>query len=326
MRISRINKPVVLITMGDPSGIGPEVIVKTLASDKISALANFYVIGDAYIFNRVKRRLGVTAAIPLIDLDNVPRKGYAPGVSRPEFGKAAIDYIDTALELLSQGAADAVVTGPVNKYSIRAAGYRSFTGHTEYLAAYAGVRDFAMMFVGQRLKITLVTRHMPLKEACRRLSKDAIARAILITHKYLREYFGIRHAAIGVCGLNPHAGENGLFGDEERRVIAPAIRRVSGKIRTVTGPIAPDAVFYDALNGRYDAVVSMYHDQALIPFKTLYFRDGVNLTLGLPFIRTSPDHGTAFDIAGRYIADPSSMREAIRLSCRLATAKAARMG
>jgi len=318
MPTSRSNKPLIAITMGDPSGIGPEVTLKALASSNVSKLADFFVIGDGAVIEMTKRALKLKSDVPLLDLANVPAKDFRYGVSRPSFGKAAIEYIDMALELLNNRAIDALVTAPINKTSINSGAAKGFKGHTEYLAKKTLTKDYAMMFVSDRLKITLVTRHIPLKDVPKAISVKNISRTILLTHKYLKRYFGIRRPKIGVAGLNPHAGETGLIGKEELSVIGPAVRSASKHISGVCGPVVPDIIFYEALNKRFDAVISMYHDQALIPFKMLYFSDGVNLTLGLPFVRTSPDHGTAFDIAGKMIADPSSMREALLLAARLA--------
>ncbi len=273
--------------MGDPSGIGPEVTLKALASPKVKGLADFLVIGEEF-----------------------GRKGASSG-------RASLEYIDKALDIACAGEADAIVTAPVSKSSIQKAGFPNFRGHTEYFAERTGTKKFAMMFVGEGLKVTLVTRHIALKRVPGVLTSALISDAISLTHKYLKDSFGIKFPKIGVCGLNPHAGEFGAFGTEEQNIITPAIRRLSKTMKNIYGPIPADAAFYDALNKRYDAVVAMYHDQALAPFKMLYFKSGVNLTLGLPFVRTSPDHGTAFDIAGKGVADPSSMIEAIRLACRL---------
>ena len=283
----RRGKARVIITMGDPSGIGPEVTLKALASPKVKGLANFLVIGEAYAV-----------------------KGRAAG-------KASIEYIDKAVELIRCGVADALVTAPVNKASIREAGISGFQGHTEYLAKKFKVKNFAMMFVGKSLRVTLVTRHVPLGRVPGLLNTGKVYDAIMLTHKYLKKYFRINAPKIAVCGLNPHAGEKGAFGDEEERVIAPAIKKARAAAKGICGPLSADTAFYEALNKRYDAVIAMYHDQGLAPFKMLYFDSGVNLTLGLPFVRTSPDHGTAFNIAGKGIADPASMIEAIRLACRL---------
>ncbi len=305
--------------MGDPSGIGPEVAVKALASRGVSRLADFFLIGDGHVIAGACRISGVKLGpgVDIIDLGNVGRKGFTYGRSEPSYGKASVDYLDMALNMIARGQAKALVTAPINKASVVSAGFRGFQGHTEYLAAASGSSGAAMMFVGRKLRITLVTRHIALGEVPRSISKASILSTIMTTHLYLKKYFGIRRPRIGVAGLNPHAGESGLIGKEESRVIAPAVRAASASIGRVYGPLVPDVVFYDALGGKYDAIVALYHDQALIPFKLLYFKDGVNLTLGLPFVRTSPDHGTAFDIAGKGIADPSSMEEAIKLACRL---------
>ena len=252
-----------------------------------------------------------------MDLANVRTTNFAFGIQNPFFGKAAMEYIDKALELLNCHEADALVTAPVNKSCIRSAGFKEFEGHTEYLAQKTGSKDFAMMFVGKRLKITLCSRHIALRLVARAITEDVIYRTIMLTHECLKKSFGIKDPKIAVAGLNPHAGDSGLFGDEEEKVIIPAIRKASTGIKNIYGPFPADVVFYETLKGKFDAVVAMYHDQALAPFKTLYFNDGVNMTMGLPFVRTSPDHGTAFDIAGKGIADPTSMKEAILLACRL---------
>ena len=311
------SKKRILITMGDPAGIGPEVTVKALSDWRISKLAHFQVIGDFFVIDKARKVLRAKPEISLLDLANVPSTNFAFGVSRPAFGKAAMEYVDKALKLIKSGQADALVTAPINKLSVRNAGFEDFEGHTEYLARRTGTKEFAMMFVGKKLKITLVTRHVALKDVSQAITADSISNAIRLTYDYLKKYFGLEDPKIAVAGLNPHAGDSGLFGDEEERIIIPAIKKASVGIKNIYGPLPADAVFYETLKGKFDAVVAMYHDQALGPFKTLYFNDGVNLTLGLPFIRTSPDHGTAFDIAGKSIADPTSMKEAIKLACSL---------
>lgn len=303
--------------MGDPAGIGPEVIVKALSDKRISHLAHVTVIGDLSIIDKVKRDLRSRGDFDVLDLSNVAQDKFSYGASRPSFGRAAIEYIDKAVSMLKKGEADALVTAPINKSSIRSAGFKDFEGHTEYLALKTAAKEFAMMFVGKRLKITLVTRHLALKDVARFISKDAVYKTIILTARYLQKYFRIREPKIGIAGLNPHAGDNGLFGSEEANIIMPAIKEALKSIKGIYGPIPPDVIFHEALAGKFDAVVAMYHDQALAPFKMLYFKDGVNLTIGLPFIRTSPDHGTAFDIAGKGVADPASMKEAIILASRL---------
>ncbi len=321
MPTSRSSKPRIVVTIGDPSGIGPEVTLRALASPKINGLADFIVVGNAFIIERLRREMGLKFNARLVSIDNVREDVFAYGRSRPAFGLAAVQYIDKALDIIEAGNADALVTAPINKSSIVAAGFTDFEGHTEYLAKKTKSKKVAMMFVGDRLKITLVTRHIALKDVPKRLSEKRILSAIAITHKYLSKYFGIRDPHIGVAGLNPHAGEGGMFGREEKLVIAPAVKKAAKRIKRITGPASPDVVFNDALNGKYDAVIAMYHDQALIPFKLLYFDTGVNLSLGLPFVRTSPDHGTAFDIAGKGVAGASSMTAAISLACRLSGKK-----
>jgi 4-hydroxythreonine-4-phosphate dehydrogenase len=305
--------------MGDPSGAGPEVALKALASPEVKGLADFLLIGDGSVVDRLKKDMGLVLRQRFEDMSNVSKKKFAYGRCDAAFGNASMRYIDRALELLNAGASDALVTAPVNKSAIRAAGYRGFEGHTEYLARKSGVKDFAMMFVGPRLKVAPVTRHIALKDVPSKLSVDGIYRTIRLAHKCLQVYFRIRDPKIAVAGLNPHAGDGGAFGDEESRIIAPAVKKASRFGGRITGPLSPDAIFSAALSGKFDCVVAMYHDQALAPFKMLYFDSGVNLTLGLPFVRTSPDHGTAFDIAGKGAANPASMIEAIKLACRLAT-------
>ena len=223
--------------------------------------------------------------------------------------------------MLKDGKVRALVTAPVNKSSVKASGLSGFMGHTEYLAAKTRTKDFAMIFAGKNLKVALVTRHIALNKVSESLSLEAVYKTIMLAHKFLKCYFHIKNPKIGVSALNPHAGESGAFGKEEGEIIIPAIRKASRKITNISGPIAPDVIFYAALKREYDCVISMYHDQALAPFKMLYFTSGVNLTVGLPFIRTSPNHGTAFDIAGQGIATPESMIEAMILAARLASGK-----
>ena len=307
--------------MGDPSGIGPEVTIKALASPKVRGLANFLIVGDDFVLDRIKRRLGLKVKTPIIDLANVSRSTFSFGRARPAFGRASIEYIDKALELLQYGGADALVTAPVNKASVRSSGISNFQGHTEYLAGRTGTKDFAMMFVGDSLRVALVTRHIALKDVSKNLSVDRIYKTIVLAHRYLREFFKINNPKIGVAGLNPHAGESGAFGGEDGGIIRPAIEAASRYFSSIRGPIPPDVIFHECMNKKFDAIIAMYHDQAVNPFKMLYFKNGVNLTLGLPFIRTSPDHGTAFEIAGSNKADPSSMIEAVKLACKLADAR-----
>jgi 4-hydroxythreonine-4-phosphate dehydrogenase len=235
------------------------------------------------------------------------------------------------VKLIKAGKADALVTAPINKKAASLAGFK-FPGHTEYLAYLVGARKFCMMLVacppkpipnptqelrrgGGPLRVVLATRHIALKDVSRCLDQNQIRDAIILTHQALKKYFRIRHPRIAVCALNPHAGEDGMFSDEESRIITPAIKKA--KVKGVVGPLPADSLFYDAYRGRFDAQIVMYHDQGLIPLKMVAKDAAVNITLGLPFIRTSPAHGTAFDIAGRNKANPSSMIEAIKLACQL---------
>ncbi len=303
--------------MGDPSGIGPEVMVKALAAKRPKFPPDaFTILGDLFVISKVLSRLKLKLKSGIIDFANVPRGGFAWGREDPRYGKASLEYIDAALSMLKKGGAKAVVTAPVCKSSVAKSGVK-FSGHTEYLALKTGTKNFAMMLMGGPLKVTLVTRHVALKDVPELLSREAVSDAIELTYDCLVRRFGIVSPRIGVSGLNPHGGDAGLFGDEERRIIRPAIEKLSRRIRRLTGPRPPDIIFYEAYRGRYDAVVAMYHDQGLIPLKMLYLDNGINMTLGLPFIRTSPDHGTAFDIAPSGIADPRSMEAALEMALKL---------
>ena len=208
---------------------------------------------------------------------------------------------------------DALVTAPINKEAASGVGF-GFPGHTEYLASLTDTKEFAMMMIAEPLRITLVTRHIPLADVAKSITENGIIQAVILTRDVLKSRFKIKSPAIAVCGLNPHAGESGVIGNEEKDIIRPAVSRLQKKFKGIRGPIPADAVFYSAYKGGYDAVICMYHDQGLIPLKMTSRDKGVNMTLGLPFIRTSPDHGTAYDIAGKGIADPSSMMEAIKLA------------
>ena len=281
----------ILITLGDPAGIGPEVIERALDSGQLPAGFEFVVLGD--------------------------RRAGTPGQPDARSAAAAMAALDQAVGELAQGRAAAVVTGPVSKEGLQAIGF-PFPGQTEYFAHAFGVEDFGMLLAGATLTVGLATIHEPFVRVPELLSVDRIHRIGLLTAGFLRRR-GIARPRIAVAGLNPHAGENGAFGDEESRIILPAIRRLNANgAGLFTGPAVPDAVFREAARGQFDAVLAMYHDQGLIPLKLLDFDNAVNVTLGLPKPRTSPDHGTAFAIAGQGLANPSSMIAAIRLACQLA--------
>ncbi|MBU0759578.1 MAG: 4-hydroxythreonine-4-phosphate dehydrogenase PdxA [Candidatus Omnitrophica bacterium] len=273
-----MRKPLILVTTGDPKGIGPEVTEKALGDLRIRKMADFFVI----------------------------RPTDATGLGA----------IKEAVSMLKKGRARALVTAPVTKSAIDRSG-TPFKGHTEYLATLTKTRRFAMMFYSEPMKVAIVTRHLPLKEVAGSLTREKVETTIDLTDKALKKYFRIKRPRLVICGLNPHAGEQGLMGEEERKIIIPAVKRAKKTASGVKGPLPGDIAFYMAYHGMFDAVVAMYHDQGLAPFKMLAFNKGVNVTLGLPFIRTSPDHGTAYDIAGKGIADPGSMKEAMKLAARI---------
>lgn len=286
--------PRILVTLGDPAGIGPEVVAKALASGNIPAGFDVEILGDA------------TAGVP--------------GKPDTRSARSAFDALLEAAARLKAGTADAVVTGPVSKEALQAVGF-TYPGQTEFFAAAFGVDDFGMLLTGEKLTVGLATIHEPLAAVPALLTVDRIVRIGQLTAEFLGRR-GIANPEIAVAGLNPHAGENGTFGDEEQRVIRPAIDLLNREGRArFTGPAVPDAIFRDAALGACHAVIAMYHDQGLIPLKLLDFDTAVNVTLGLPRPRTSPDHGTAFGIAGKNLANPSSMIAAIRLACELCGSK-----
>lgn len=301
------------ITLGDPSGIGPEVVAKALMHRSIRSLGQFKVIGDAQVLRRYCSRELKNCSF--IDLKNIQTKKLTRRPNRPS-GLAAIQYINHAIELLKQNQIRALVTAPVSKEAIAMTGIK-FLGHTEYLAEAFHVTDFGMMFVTDTLKTIVVSRHVPIVNVSQIINRREILKTIQLADAALKNYFNISQPRIAVCGLNPHAGEKGAIGREEIEKIIPAIKNAHEARINVSGPFAADTLFVPKSLRLYDAVVAMYHDQGLIPIKTLHFTKVVNLTIGLPFIRTSPAHGTAFDIAGQNKADPSSMCEAIKLACQL---------
>ncbi len=278
------------ITMGDPKGIGPEVISKALRDPRVKSWADYVVYGE-----------------------DVAAKEW----NAETCGHASISYLEKALQDAIDGKIDAMVTAPISKAHLQKAAY-PWPGHTEFLAERTGSQKVVMMMAAPQLKVSLVTIHMPLKEVPKQISEEKIIDTVRITFDSLQQYWRILNPRVAVCALNPHAGEEGLLGDEEIRVIQPALEKLRRQGYQLEGPCVPDAVFHQAYEGEFDAVVCMYHDQGLIPFKMLYFQEGVNVTLGLPIIRTSPDHGTAFDIVGKGVANPSSMIAAIELAVEMA--------
>jgi len=333
------KKPILGITMGDAAGVGPEIIVMALSQEGIREMCNPLVIGDAATMeaaleivgslNRVDALKTVSKArfgkelIEVLGLANIDPTKLNRGKVDPMAGKAAYEYVKKAVELALAGEIDAIVTAPLNKEALNAAGYR-YSGHTEILADLCEAKDVTMMLVAGELRVSHVTTHVSLRVACDLVKKGRILKVIELTDRALKR-MGIERPSIAVAGLNPHASDGGLFGREEMEEIEPAVEEAIRLGFDVTGPMPPDTVFYRAIKGgeisrsQFDAVVAMYHDQGHIPIKLLGFFDGVNVTLGLPFIRTSVDHGTAFGKAGKGTANPASLIEAIKLGAKMAS-------
>ncbi len=319
--------------MGDPAGIGPEITAKLMAMADLPARA--IVVGDAGVMRRMVKALGLDLDVRKIEsLDQVLLAAgeieilqVGPALLDPPVGRvdagcgaAAYAYIRSAIELARAGAVSAIVTAPINKEALSAAGV-PYPGHTEMLADFGGAERVAMMLANNELRVVLVTIHCSLREAIDKVTIESVLDAIQLAHSGTRR-FGISAPRVAVAGLNPHAGEGGLFGREEIEIIAPAIAKARDEGIDASGPWPGDTVFMQARQGRFDVVVAQYHDQGLIPVKYMGLDEGVNVTLGLPFIRTSPDHGTAFDIAGKGIADAASMRAALVQAARLVEAQA----
>jgi 4-phospho-D-threonate 3-dehydrogenase / 4-phospho-D-erythronate 3-dehydrogenase len=317
--------PRIGITMGDPAGIGPEVVLKAVADEEVRRVCVPVIIGDAQLLAHTARTLDLQSGYDIIrrdeefpdqfsdaiiyHLDNLTGS-IEPGVESGAAGKAAAE------ELCAAGSGDAIATAPINKRALFLGGY-SFPGHTEFLAHLTGAEECAMAFVAANLRIVLLSTHVPLAEAIRMVEKDRVVKTVNLTNRELQRW-GIERPRLAIAALNPHGAEGGLFGVEEASEIMPAIeaaRRMDDI--DVQGPFSADTVFLRASRGEFDAVIACYHDQAMIPVKCLSFGEAVNVTLGLPFIRTSVDHGTAFDIAGKGVAEHSSMVAAIKLAAEL---------
>ncbi|HID94055.1 MAG TPA: 4-hydroxythreonine-4-phosphate dehydrogenase PdxA [bacterium (Candidatus Stahlbacteria)] len=302
--------PRIGITMGDPSGIGPEVTLKAISTLKN---INIVLIGSKAIFDEAKQRFNIHSVPEIINCVTIKREEVPYGRTSKKGGVASYKSILGALDLIKRGKIDAIVTAPISKAALNLAGIH-YPGHTELLAAFTQTEHFAMMLASDNLRITLVTTHVPLRDVPSKLTIDGILDKIELTHSFLIKFFHVKKPKIGICALNPHAGEEGILGQEEGDKISPAILKAKEKGINAFGPYPSDTLF--TKNG-FDAIIAMYHDQGLIPIKLRSFGKAVNITLGLPFVRTSPDHGTAFDIAGKGIADPSSMIEAIKMAQRL---------
>jgi 4-hydroxythreonine-4-phosphate dehydrogenase len=331
-------KPVIAVTMGDPAGIGPEIIAKALARTEIATLCRPLVIGDAAVLERGIGIVGTRLRLEILTT-GVPPEELSPGkiYLRPvgklapvdrEFGRPSVAggeamfrFITEAARLCLSGEAVALVTAPINKEAMNRAGH-DYPGHTELLAELTGSRDFVMMLAGDRLRVTLVTIHEALADVPRLITRERVLSTIRITHHDLHRYFR-PNPRIAVLALNPHCGEGGMFGREDQLIIRPAVEAARAEGVDATGPLSADTLFHFAVQGDYDAVVCMYHDQGLIPLKLLHFDDGVNVTLGLPIIRTSVDHGTAYNLAGSGAASEQSMVAAIRMAAAMAKTKQA---
>lgn len=330
------DAPLVAVTMGDPAGVGPEVVVE--AASRVGEFARLLVVGDAGVLSRAAAGLDAPLAVrsvgspdavaggsepgtlPVLDCDNVEAETLKWGALRAAHGAASLEYVERAVELATSGRVDAVATAPINKRATRRAG-SDYAGHTGLLADRTGVEDYSMMLLEDDLRVTHVSTHVPLREACDLVTTDRVATTIRLTDGALRD-LGVDSPSVAVAGLNPHAGEGGLLGETDGEEIAPAVERARADGVDATGPVSPDTVYVRAVDGEFDCVVSMYHDQGHVPVKLLGFDregvSGVNVTIGLPIVRTSVDHGTAFDIAGEWTASERSMVDAVRVAARLA--------
>jgi 4-hydroxythreonine-4-phosphate dehydrogenase len=336
------EKPIIAITMGDPASIGPEIAVKALLNEQISNICKPLLVGDAGVFEQIIDRLQLKAkvhaiatvseakfdygTIDVFDLKNVDLSQLSFGEISAMAGHASFEAVKKAIELAMQGEVDATVTGPINKKSINEAGHH-FAGHTEIYAHFTGTNKYAMLLVEDSLKVIHVSTHVSLRQACDLVKKDRILEVVDLLHNGLQQ-LGETNLKIGIAGLNPHAGDNGLFGTEDDLEIKPAVEEARQRGYDVEGPVPPDTLFAKAATGAYGGVVAMYHDQGHIPFKLNGFKwnakkgqmdsvKGVNITMGLPIIRTSVDHGTAFEIAGKGIASADAMILAIESAVQL---------
>ncbi len=332
--------PLLAISMGDPAGIGPEVILKAASVRDVRQESAIVVFGDPLVLERASADNGVPMKIavvedtdearmyqaqnvlPVIAVSRIATPGFGPGKPSLESDRAQVEYIKAAYTAVKNKMAVALVTAPISKAALSRAG-APWPGHTEMLAELSGVERPIMMLAGPTLKVVPLTTHIALKDVPSKLTIDRIVHGLRVTDAAFRAYFSRRRARIAVAGLNPHAGEDGLFGTEEKELIRPAIEAARREGIEAAGPFAADTIFRRAVAGEFDVVVGMYHDQALIPIKLLDFDTAVNVTLGLPIIRTSVDHGTAYDIAGKGVASSSSMIAALRLAARMSEGQGA---
>jgi len=332
----KMDRPIIGITMGDPSGVGPEIIVKALSDGAMYDHCRPLVLGDPGALKLAMKgdvsieirevdgpaeAGGVRGRIDLMPICKLDKECMVPGFPVVQGGRAMMDCVAKAVEMAMRREIAAVVTCPINKSLMQQAGY-PYEGHTQFIAGITGSRDYVMMLAGKSLRVALVTIHCALKDVPYLLTTERIFRTIAVTGKALLRDFGIKNPRLAVAALNPHAGEEGLFGAEEEEIIKPSMEKAGTEGYNVMGPFPADTLFHRVVQGQFDAVIAMYHDQGLIPIKLLHFSDAVNVTLGLPIIRTSVDHGTAYDIAGKGVADPSSLKEAIRMAVKMADSRA----
>ena len=312
-----MKKPVIVIPMGDPAGIGPEIVVKALNSDAVKNCADCIVVGDRSVLKAAADLTGCPVPENIVDLANAPFGSFAPGEVSPVCGKAAFECIVKAIEIAKNGEANAVATPPVNKEAFRAAGV-PFIGHTEIFGAYTNTQDPLTLFEVRGMRVFFLSRHVSLRRAC-----DMVTTARIIDYvkrcTAALEQLGVTEGTMAIAGLNPHSGEHGLFGTEEDDAVVPAVQELKKEGYNVEGPIGADSVFHLALLGRYNSVLSLYHDQGHIATKTLDFERTIAVTCGMPILRTSVDHGTAFDIAWQNKASDISMIEAILLAAKYST-------
>jgi 4-hydroxythreonine-4-phosphate dehydrogenase len=323
-----MSRPLIAVTMGDPGGVGPEVIAKTFRKFKPSSKFQYVITGSEEPFALLKKKTGLGISIPVIHSLSEIRKAPVyfwnvfqgpvhPGRVSLSNAKGAFAALEAAAHAAAAGKIRAIVTAPLNKTSMRLMD-PDFTGHTEYLAAVSKTKKFAMMFYGPKLKVTLATIHVPVRKVSALITRGLVFEKIELTHQFFKNFFR-KTPRIAVCALNPHGRETGT---EDEAEIRPAVEKAKRRGMNASGPLSADQLFFDAYEGRFDAVIAMYHDQGLAPFKMISFRDGVNVTLGLPFVRTSPDHGTAFDIAYKGQADPVSLQSSLSLAEKLITSRA----
>jgi len=332
-----MQKPTIAITMGDAAGIGPEIVVKAIADPRLRQWCDPIVLGDLGVLraaaervrvpirlDAVERPTAVRAAdgVAVIDYRNVDAGTLRMGVMEPALGEAAVHYTREAARMALASEVDGIVSAPLNKEAMRAAGHH-YEGATEIFAEMAGVKRYAMVLLLGDMRLLLLTNHMALREACDKVTQARVYEKIMLAHEALVEQ-GIAAPRIAVSALNPHAGEGGLFGREEIEEIQPAIARARAEGVDAIGPVPADTVFFKAKQGMYDLTIALYHDQGLAPLKAIDFDEAVNVTLGLPFVRTSPDHGTAFGLAGKGQARATSFTNAVTVARRLINLRAAR--